>query len=186
MTVLREAVADYLTTRRALGFELREHEWALESFVSFLERAGASTITTELALQWACDTRGPEGWKAARLSMVTGFAVYLRTIEPATEIPPTGLLLQRKRYALPYLYSEAEIDRLLAQAAALRPERRAMLHGTVIGLLAVTGMRISEALGLDCDDVDLDTGVLTIRKAKLGKSRQLPLHPTTAHSAGAL
>ena len=75
MTLLREAVADYLTTRRALGFKLGEHEWALESFVSFLERAGASTITTELALRWACDTRGAESWKAARLSMVTGFAV---------------------------------------------------------------------------------------------------------------
>src|SRR5207248_8991004 len=112
------------------------HEWALASFVSFLERAGASTITTELALQWACDTGGTEGWKAARLSIVRGFAVHLRTIDRATEIPPTGLLLHRKRYAIPYLYSEVEIDRLLAEAAALRPERRAMLHGTVIGVLA--------------------------------------------------
>jgi len=166
---LRDAVVDNLTTRRALGFKLREHEWALESFVSFLERAGASTITTELALQWACDTRGTEGWKAARLSMVTGFAVYLRTIEPATDIPPTGLLLHRKRYAIPYLYTDEEIGRLLAEAAGLRPERRAMLHGTVIGLLAVTGMRISEALGLDCDDVDLDAGVLTIRAHRPGE-----------------
>ena len=182
MTSLRDAVVEYLTIRRALGFKLREHEWALDSFVSFLERAGASTITTELALQWACDTRGTEGWKAARLSMVRGFAVYLRTIEPATEIPPTGLLLHRKPYAIPYLYSDEEIGRLLAEAAALRPERRAMLHGTVIGLLTVTGMRISEALGLDCDDVDLDAGVLTIRKAKFGKSRQLPLHPTTVQA----
>jgi integrase len=182
MTVLSDAVADYLAIRRALGFKLREHEWALESFVSFLEQAGASTITTELALAWASDTRGSEGWKAARLSMVRGFAVYLRTIDPATEIPPTGLLLHRKRYAIPYLYSEEDISRLLAAAAALRPERRAMLHGTLIGLLAVTGMRISEALGLDCDDVDLDAGVLTIRNTKFGKSRQLPLHQSTVEA----
>jgi integrase/recombinase XerD len=182
MTALRDAVADYLTIRRALGYKLREHERALASFVSFLEDAGASTITTELALRWACDTGGTEGWKAARLSMVRGFAVYLRTIDPATEIPPTGLLLHRKRYAIPYLYSEEEIGRLLAEAAALRPERRAMLHDTVIGLLAVTGMRISEALGLDCDDVDLESGVLTIRNTKFGKSRQLPLHSTTVEA----
>ena len=146
MTALRDAVADYLTIRRAVGYKLREHEWALESFVSFLERAGASTITTDLALKWASDTRGSESWKAARLSMVRGFAVYLRTINPATEVPPTGLLLHRKRYAIPYLYSEEEIRRLLAEATALIPARRAILHGTVIGLLAVTGMRISEAI----------------------------------------
>jgi integrase/recombinase XerD len=168
MSGLRDALADYLTIRRALGYKLREHEWALESFVSFLERTGASTITTELALQWACDTRGTEGWKAARLSMVRGFAVHVCTIDPATEVPPTGLLLHRKHYAIPYLYTAEQIGRLLAEAAALTPQRRAMLHGTVIGLLAVTGMRISEALHLDCDDVDLDAGVLTIRNTKFG------------------
>jgi integrase/recombinase XerD len=179
MSALSNAVADYLIIRRAVGYKLDEHERALESFVSFLELAGASTITTELALKWATNTRGTEGWKAARLSMVRGFAAYLRTIDPTAEIPPTGLLLHRKRYAIPYLYSEEEISRLLAEAAALTPARRAMLHGTVIGLLAVTGMRISEALGLDCDDVDLDAGVLTIRNTKFGKSRQVPLHATT-------
>ncbi|HET7379648.1 MAG TPA: tyrosine-type recombinase/integrase, partial [Gaiellales bacterium] len=179
MSGLRDAVADYLTIRRALGFKLADHEWVLESFVAFLEQADASAITTELALAWACDTRGAEGWKAARLSMIRSFAVYLRTIDPATEIPPTGLLLHRKRYAIPYLYSDQDIDRLLAQAAALTPTRLAMLHGTVIGLLAVSGMRISEALGLDCVDVDLEAGVLTIRNTKFRKSRQLPLHPTT-------
>lgn len=182
MTALRDALADYLTIRRALGYKLREHEWALASFVSFLEHAGVSTITTELAIRWACDTRGTEGWKAARLSMVRGFAVHMRTIDPATEIPPTGLLVHRKHYAIPYIYTAEQIGRLLAEAAALTPERRAMLHGTVIGLLAVTGMRISEALRLDCDDVDLDAGVLTIRNTKFGKSRQLPLHATTVEA----
>jgi integrase/recombinase XerD len=179
MNGLRDAVADYLTIRRALGFKLADHEWVLGRFVSFLEQAGASTITTELALEWASDTHGSEGWKAARLSMIRGFALYLRTIDPTTEIPPTGLLLHRKRYAIPYLYSDRDIDQLLAQAAALTPARLAMLHSTVIGLLAVTGMRISEALGLDCVDVDLDAGVLTVRNTKFRKSRQLPVHSTT-------
>jgi integrase/recombinase XerD len=171
MSGLRDALADYLTIRRALGYKLREHEWALESFVSFLERTGASTITTELALQWACDTRGTEGWKAARLSMVTGFAVHVCTIDPATEVPPTGLLLHRKHYAIPYLYTAEQTGRLLAEAAALTPQRRAMLHATVIGLLAVTGMRISEALHLDYDDVDLEV-------------RQVPPGPAAPHNRG--
>jgi integrase len=114
--------------------------------------------------------------------MARGFAVDLRTIDPASDVPPTGLLLHRKRYAIPYLYSEEEISRLLAEAAALIPARRAMLHVTVIGLLAVTGMRISEALKLDCDDVDLEAGVLTIRNTKFDKSRQVPLHSSTVEA----
>jgi integrase/recombinase XerD len=182
MTVLRDAVADYLTIRRALGFKLVEHERLLNNFASFLEQADAGTITTELALTWASRTRGTEGWKAARLSVIRGFAGYLRTIDPATEIPPTGILIHRKHYAIPYLYSEEEIGRLLAEAAALRPPLRAATYYTLLGLLAVTGMRIGEALRLDRDDIDLDAGVLTIRLTKFGKSRQLPLHPSTVQA----
>jgi integrase/recombinase XerD len=182
MTDLHQAVTDYLTIRRALGYKLVEHERQLHGFVSFLEHAGASTITTELALKWASITLGTEGWKAARLSIVRGFAVYLRTIDPATEIPPTGLLLHRKKYAIPYLYSDQEIGRLLAEAAALRPQLRAATIYTLIGLIAVTGMRISEPLRLDRDDIDLDAGVLTIQLTKFGKTRQLPLHPSTVQA----
>jgi integrase/recombinase XerD len=185
VSALHDAVADYLTIRRALGFKLADHEWMLNDFAAFLERAGAGTITTELALSWATRTPAGEGWRAARLSVVRGFASYLRTIDPATEIPPTGLLIHRKRYAIPYLYSDAEIGRLLAEAAALRPPLRAATYYTLIGLLAVAGMRIGEAIRLDRDDVDLKAGVLTIRLTKFGKSRQLPLHPsTTAELAG--
>jgi integrase/recombinase XerD len=182
MTSLHEAVADYLTIRRALGYKLVEHERLLNDFASFLEQVSASTITTELALRWASRTRGTEGWKAARLSVVRGFARYLRTIDAATEIPPTGILLHRKRYAIPYLYSDDEIERLLSEAAALTPPLRAATFYTLIGLLAVAGMRIGEALRLDRTHVDLDAGVLTIRLTKLGKSRQLPLHPSTVQA----
>jgi integrase/recombinase XerD len=182
MTALCDALADYLSMRRAFGYKLHAHEGMLGLFVAFLEQAGASTVTTELALRWATDTSASENRKAVRLSMVRGFAAYLRTIDPMTEIPPTGILIARKRYAIPYLYSDWEIQRLLAEAAKLVPERRAMLHGTVIGLLAVTGMRVSEALGLDCEELDLDVGVLTIRKSKFGKSRQVPLHPSTVRA----
>lgn len=179
MTVLRDAVADYLTIRRALGFKLVEHERLLGDFAGFLEQAGAATITTELALTWASRTRGTEGWKAARLSVVRGFAGYMRTLDPANEIPPTGILIARKHYAVPYLYSQQEIGQLLAAAGALRPPLRAATYYTLIGLLSVTGMRIGEALRLDRDDVDLDAGVLTIYLTKFAKSRQLPLHPST-------
>ena len=179
MTVLRDAVADYLTIRRALGFKLVEHHRLLYDFVAFLEQVGASTITTELAVAWAVRCRGTEGWKAARLSVIRGFAGYMRTIDPATEIPPTGILIARKHYAVPYLYSDQEIGRLLAEAAALRPPLRAATYYTLLGLLAVSGMRIGEALRFDRDDVDLDAGVTTIHRTKFGKSRQLPLHPST-------
>ena len=179
MIGLRDAVADYLTIRRALGFKLVEHQRLLYDFATFLEQAGASTITTELAVAWAVRCRGTEGWKAARLSVVRGFAGYLRTIDPATEIPPTGILIARKHYATPYLYSDQEISRLLAAAAGLRLPLRSASHYTLFGLIAVARMRIGEALRLDRDDVDLDAGVLTIRDTKFGKSRQLPLHRST-------
>jgi integrase/recombinase XerD len=182
MTAPHDAVADYLMIRRALGFKLVEHERLLNDFAAFLEQAGASTITTELAVAWATRSRGTESWRAARLSVVRGFASYLRTIDPATEIPPTGILIARKQHAIPYLYSDQEIGRLLAAAAALTPPMRAVTYYTLIGLLAVAGMRISEALGLDRDDVDLDAGVLTIRLGKFGKSRQLPLHASTVRA----
>jgi integrase/recombinase XerD len=182
MTALHDAVADYLTIRRSLGYKLVEHERLLNDFASFLEQTSASTITTELALTWASRTRGTEGWKAARLSVLRGFARYLRTIDSATEIPPTGILLYRKRYAVPYLYSDQEIERLLAEAAALTPPLRAATFYTLIGLLAVAGMRIGEALRLDRGDVDLETGVLTIRLTKFNKSRQLPLHVSTVQA----
>ena len=179
MTVVRDAVADYLTIRRALGFKLVEHQRLLRDFATFLEQAGASTITTELAVAWAVGCQGTEGWKAARLSVIRGFAAYMRSLDPRTEIPPTGILIARKHYAVPYLYSDQEIGRLLDEAAALRPPLRAATYYTLLGLLAVSGMRIGEALRLDRDDVDLDTGVLTIHLTKFGKSRQLPLHPST-------
>jgi integrase len=182
MIAMRDAVADYLGIRRALGFKLVEHERLLRDLVVFLEQAGAGALTTALAVVWATRTHGTEGWKAARLSIVRGFAVYLRTIDGSTEVPPIGLFLHRKHYAVPYLYSDEEIGRLLEAAAALTPPLRAASHVTLIGLLAATGMRIGEALRLDHGDVDLQAGVLTIRDTKFGKSRQLPLHASTAHA----
>jgi integrase len=114
------------------------------------------------------------------LTDVRGFARHVANIDPKTQVPPAGILPGLKR-AKPYVYSDAEIDALLAAALALPPEdglRRWTYH-CLFGLIAATGMRLSEAIGLQREDVDLDTGVLTVRQSKFGKSRLVPLHPTT-------
>ncbi|MGY4281563.1 integrase [Bradyrhizobium sp. LM2.7] len=117
---------------------------------------------------------------ALRLSDVRGFARHVANFDPRTEVPPVGMLPGWKR-AKPYVYSDAEIDALLTAALALPPAGglRRWIYHTLFGLIAVTGIRISEAMGLERDDVDLDAGVLTVRLTKFGKSRLVPLHPTT-------
>jgi integrase len=182
MTGLHDAVRDYLTIRRALGFKLVEHQRLLPQFAASLEQAGADTITTDLAVEWASRARGAESWKAQRLSIARGFAKYMRTINPKTEIPPEGILCGQPQRSIPYLFSDHEITRLLAAAGTMSPPLRAATFTTILGLLAVTGMRVGEAVALDRDDVDLDTGVVTVRKTKFGKSRQLPLHPSSTQA----
>jgi integrase len=182
MKTLREAVEDYLTMRRGLGFKLREAGKGLADFVSFLEEQGVDYITTSLALEWAQrpSSAQPAEW-ARRLSYVRGFARYQRAIDPRTEIPPAKLLPHRPRRATPYLYTDREIERLLDAALKLAPSdglRRWSYHA-LFGLLIVSGMRISEAIGLKLEDVDLSAGILTVRAAKLGKSRLVPLHDST-------
>ena len=106
------------------------------------------------------------------------FAVYLHTIDPATEVPPPGVFPRHRRRPTPYLWSPTEITQLLDGARALRSPMRAATHETLFGLLAATGMRLGETIGLDRGDVDLHTGVVTIRQAKFDRSRFVPLHPT--------
>ncbi len=179
MSDLRQAVTDYLAIRRALGFQLRGYDRLLGDLVDDLQRAEASTLTTELAVAWACKPDGaqPFRWKT-RLSIARGFARYLQTLDPATQIPPSNLLAYRRTRPAPHLYSAAELDALLEATDTLRPPLRAATYRTVLGLLAVTGMRVGEAIALDRDDVDLREGRLAIREAKRD-TRQLPLHPTT-------
>ena len=180
MTGIRQAVQDYLTVRRALGYKLEDHGWLLADFASFMEAAAAAAITTRLALAWATlpeDTL--PSWHAARLRVVRGFARHLKALDPATEVPPAGLLACRNRRAVPYLYSEAEVSALMAATASLRPSLHAATHRTLIGLLAVTGMRLGEAIRLDRADLGAAEGILTIRDSKFAKSRQIPLHPST-------
>lgn len=185
MSPLRQALQKYLAIRRSLGFQLRVPAVCLRGFVTFLEEAGATHITTELALEWARrPTRvRPATW-GRRLAMVRRFARWHRAADPRTEVPPDDLLPCRQPRKPPYIYTDDEIDRLIRAARELPSPRglRALSYATLFGLLAATGMRISEALNLDRADIDPDRGVLTIRLTKFGKSRLVPLHASACEA----
>ena len=178
MTSVREALEDYLRVRRRLGFQLKTEQPLLESFVEFMEQAGAGRITSELAVKWAMlplDAH-PHRW-GQRLMIVRVFARYVATLDPDSEIPSVDLLPARRPRVAPYIYSPEEITTLMKAAGLLTPPVRAALFRTVIGLMATTGLRLGEALGLDRDDVDLTDGALHVRAGK-AKQREVPLHPT--------
>ena len=188
MNELRGGLEEYLAIRRCLGFELRLLTGCLRNFVAFAESEGEVCITTELALRWAKQPTAaqPSTW-AWRLGMVRRFAAWRSAMDPRTEIPPEGLLPHRYRRKPPYVYTDAEIERLVREASRLPSSRglKAATYATLFGLLAVTGMRVSEAIGLDRQDVALDDGILTIRRTKFGKSRLVPVHASTRDALGA-
>jgi len=182
MRSLREGAEDYLALRRGLGFKLKRPARFVRIFVESLEKRGETRITTQLALEWATQPQHlqPSEW-AARLSGVRAFARYWSSIDVATEIPPEGLLPFRARRPHPYLYSELEVQHILEEARSMPAQfsLQPLTYHCLFGLLAVTGLRISEALNLESRDVNWAEGVLTIRTSKFGKSRLVPLHPTT-------
>ena len=182
MNTLRQAVQEYLTLRRSLGFKLRDAGKLLQAYVKFMEEQHAPYITSKLALAWAQQpsTVQPAEW-AHRLSVVRIFARHRSATDPRTEIPPEGLLPYRPKRARPYLYSAQEIRCFLGAALSLpaRGGLRPWTYHCLFGLLSVTGMRIGEARNLELQDVDLRTGVLTIRSGKFGKSRLIPIHAST-------
>src|SRR5262249_1777186 len=182
MKSFQQAVRDYLSLRRSLGFKLKAHEVYLREFISFLKKKRATRISIQLALQFATrrQDQPSAGW-AARLRVVRGFARYNSGEDPATEIPPPGLLPYRPMRARPYLYTTEEVRKLLEAAQNLR-SRCSLTPWTyycLFGLLATTGLRISEALNLQIKDVDCSEGILTIHGTKFGKSRLVPLHAST-------
>jgi integrase len=180
MIDLRPALNDYLTMRRALGYQLGRTEKLLADFIGFVEATAADHMTIDLALAWATrPVKGDVSWWSGRLSVVRGFATYLHTLDPATEVPPAGLLPDRSHRAVPYLYSDHDIAALKAAAEILSSPLRILTYQTLIPLLAVTGMRVGEAIRLDRNDLDLEAGVLTVWRSKFGKSRELPLHAST-------
>jgi integrase len=182
MKPLRQAIDDYIRLRRSLGFKLRDRADDLRNFAVFMEQKAAPYVTTELAMEWATQSADhqPSGW-AQRLGFVRVFARHWHATDPRTEIPPAGLLPFRPRRARPYLYSEREIQKLLAAALKLSPSQglRPRTYYCLFGLLAVAGLRIGEALKLEQPDVDLGEGILTIRQTKFGKTRLVPLHTST-------
>ena len=181
MSRLRQAVDDYLALRRSLGFKLRDYDWYLHDFAGYVEAAGASTVTAELAVAWA-QLPGPGAHPAylgQRLCVVRGFARHLKAFEPATEVPSADLLHWQACRAVPYIYTDADIAALMAAARDLSPRLRAVTYEAFIGLLKVTGCRVSELINLDRADVDWDEGVLVIRYTKFNKCREVALHQST-------
>ena len=181
MSPLGQALADYLRVRRALGFKLDRAEDLLGQFVAYLDDHNVEAPTVEDALAWATlPADANPRWWAHRLSMARGFTAYLHTRDPRVELVPPALLSSGPRQTIPYLYAPADITALVAAASRLPRPLGAATYQTLIGLLAVTGMRVGEAIRLDRDDLDADhDGLLQVRDSKFGKSRLLPLHPTT-------
>jgi integrase/recombinase XerD len=183
MTPLSRQVEQYVQVRRALGCKLEREGRLLPDFVAFLERHGATYITSELALRWATmPASATPWWWATRLSMVRRFAQYVYAFDGRTEIPSRDLLPSTKsRRLTPYVYSEDDVLALMG-ATHMLSGLMAHTYATLIGLLMATGMRVGEVLALDRTDIDWQTGILVVRHAKFGKSRELPLHPTTVQA----
>lgn len=182
MNELRNSLDEYLSIRRKLGFKLQRAGKLLHDFVFFTEKEGVSFITAELALRWATQSKNCQtAWSAARLGIVRGFAEYQSVMDPRTEIPSQELLPYRYHRRPPYIYSNDEVKNLITAAQQLQSPLgwRAATYSTVFGLLAATGMRISEPIGLNRKDVDLLNGMLLVYQTKFGKSRLVPIHPST-------
>ncbi len=181
--VLHEELADYLALRRALGYRLARPEKLLDQFLDHLGQTGESRVTVVAALEWArLPVGGSLSWWAYRLGAVRGFATYLHALDPAHEVPAAELLPHRSQRATPYLYSEAEIAALIAATSTLRTPLRQATFATMIGLLAVTGIRVGEAIALDRGDFDPTAGLLLVRHGKFDKARELALHPSTVEA----
>jgi integrase len=187
-TTLQALVKRYLDERHRLGFSARTQAYALRSFARHVHAVGhVGPITIEVMADWAhSDSRAssdPRTW-ARRLKLLRSFIRWLLQFEPGCEVPDDAIFGRLPERQAPHIYSEQEIIDLLAAARQLGPAPglRGIVYETLFGLLASTGMRISEALALTNADVDLKQGMLTIHLAKFGKSRQVPLHPSTVEA----
>jgi len=188
MTTLSQQLADYLAVRRSLGFDMTFEERVLRVFTAFADREVVDHITVDLFLRWkaAFGTANNDTW-AHRLGMVRGFARWLKGYDERTEVPPPGLIPAKWQRPRPYIYSDKEVATVVARAAKLRSQYglRGWTFSTLFGLIAVTGLRINEALKLDDDDVDLDDGLITVKRGKNGKARFVPIAPSTVNRLAA-
>lgn len=183
MSLIADRAEEYLALRHALGHKIAETGRLLPRFVTYLEAAGSETVTLNLALDWAMAPPGggpPSTVWGRRMSVARAFSRHLTAFDARTEVPPAGLLAVRAdRRVFPYLYSDSDVAALMVAARALTSPLRAATYETLIGLLAVTGMRIGEVLRLDRADLEWNDGALVVRESKFGKSRRLPLQAST-------
>lgn len=185
-TSWRALVEEYLSVRRGLGFALEQPSYLLRDFARYADAIGHhGPLTTELAVRWAQASRSNDPAQAIRrLGAVRQFARYRALVDPATEVPPPGLLGRLPRRPQPHIYSDAELAALLEQASLLLPRRglRPRTYVTFFSLLACTGLRLSEACQLAIKDVDLNGGVITVREGKFRKACLVPTHPSTTET----
>jgi integrase len=180
MSQLSVALDDYLRLRRSLGYKLQRAGQLLADFVAYAEASGAEHVRVDLALSWALLASNPDTrWRAQRLGILRRFARYLHAIDPAHEVPPTGLICPGQGRPAPFLYSKDQVAALMATARGLHSPLQAATVETTIGLLAVSGLRVGEVIRLTNSDVDFTQGLLVVRSSKNGKSRTVPLHPST-------
>lgn len=183
MTTWEEEVADYLRLRRQLGFKLAWDEHLLGQFTEHLDAAGTGHLTSVVMIEWAGLPRDDGGAGASRaatrMRAVRSFAAYMHALDPAHEVPPRGVFAHQTRRSTPYIYAPEEITALLDAAAGLRLYERSRIYPVVFGLLAATGLRVGELLGLDADEVDLNAGTITVSRGKSRDPRLVPIHPTT-------
>jgi integrase len=182
MSALSAELDRYLAVRRSLGHDLQTSERILRRFVGFAEAEGEDRVSTALFTRWqgVFGAASRQTW-AGRLSMVRLFAQWLHGLDPRHEVPPADLLPYRYRRQRPFIYSEDQIRRIIEAAAELPSQNgiRSLTYPAFFGLIAVTGLRVSEAISLGVSDVDLDAGVITVLRGKFGKERLVPVEETT-------
>ena len=174
----------YVRLRRTLGFKLRDASRDLRKFAGFAAARGDTHLRESTAIAWAAEAPSPSA-RHIRLRIVRHLARFLHAEDPAHEVPPSNLFHCPKVRPLPYIYTPEEVAQIVEAASHLQkayPLRR-RVYAMLLGLIAATGLRVSEALDLRLSDV-LTDGVLHIRHTKFGKTRHVPLHPTVVAALG--
>ncbi len=187
MTSLSTHLKNYLAVRRSLGYDMSFQERVLRRFTSFADAQGIDHVTVNLFLRWKkhFGSANNNTW-SKRLGMVRAFATWLQVIDPRSEVPPAGLIPGRFHRPRPYIYTDEQTAEIVVEAARLPSSYglRGSTCSTLFGLIATTGLRVSEAIALDEKDVDLDEAVLTVRRSKNGKSRFVPISACTVDRLG--
>jgi integrase len=186
VVTMQTRVEDYLVERRRLGYHLRSTALALRSFARYADGLDLSTpLKVEVMAAWARQAKtnsdNPTTW-ARRLKQLRPFARWLQQFEPDTQVPDSTVFGPIGWRPAPHIFTEQEVSDLLAAARCLEPDLRGATYEALFGLLAATGLRISEAVYLRQADVDLHAGLLTVRQTKFDKSRYVPLHPSTTEA----